>query len=363
MKVKKILAFIAALSMLSVTGVNAFAEESVTDETEAVVATTAELTTEETSETEVIEENTESEEDSEIQEENEEESESDGEDTEVESNIVGDSNTDEESKASVNTIISLDNTKKTFTIGDETFTASVLNTFRTLTIVNSKGEAFLKDLWDGDQVTESASLSVNGNIITISEYDSEGRLRRERSIEYNSSTGKFGELIYNNGGNMDDPYYFDIDDISFYAEFVPYNEIPSNAPHGSEYITIYFADGTKTNIQNEFVYLDKLMTNGYPYCTGTHISVSGNKLTIRYVDASQDASKDILKTYTFDKASNSFILQGTEGKPSDNNSTESSTNNTTANSPATGDTMAIPAVAGSAIIVLGAVICVSKKKK
>ncbi len=70
--------------------------------------------------------------------------------------------------------------------------------------------------------------------------------------------------------------------------------------------------------------------------------------------------------YTFEISvnidENGNIVTGSTGG-NNSGTSNNSTSNTTANSPATSDTMAIPAVAGSAALVLGAVICVSKKRK
>ena len=92
----------------------------------------------------------------------------------------------------------------------------------------------------------------------------------------------------------------------------------------------------------------------------TFIKSNGDYLTITVYDF----EKGIIgasTNYVFDSASNNFVVGKTLNGGSQGGSAGSS--GTVTNSPATSDSMSVPAVAASAIVVMGSVIYVSKKRK
>ncbi len=189
---------------------------------------------------------------------------------------------------------------ETFTIGDESFNASIKD--YKLKIYNDRGLAFEKDI-SIFQMIESIALSVEGNTLNIKEYDNSSRLINYYNVEYNSSTGKFGDI--DNVGS--DSYSFNFQGVSFYATI---ERVLKNTDQYN-YLSIYFSDGTPTNIKDELVYVEYDRTGGGAgYEPVTYISVSGDTLTIRRIFEPNNPSKDILTTYTFDKASNTFVKSG-----------------------------------------------------
>ena len=201
---------------------------------------------------------------------------------------------------------------ETFTIGDESFTASI--DFNNLQVSNSSGVVFETTLF-GFLVSDIkyVTLSVNGNTLNIKSYDSSDRLLHDNYVEYNPSTGKFGDIEYSNSYEK---YSFDFQGMSFYAVITRETKERISAEGWTEYdqynyLSINFADGTPTNIQNELVWVEYGMTGGFEgYEILSYISTSDDTLTIRRIVDSDDSSQDILTTYVFDKEANDFVLSG-----------------------------------------------------
>lgn len=200
---------------------------------------------------------------------------------------------------------------ETFTIGDESFTASIES--GVLKIYNDRSLAFEKQLYGIAPTTESVALSVNGNTLNIKEYDASGRLLHDNYVEYNPSTGKFGDIEYSNSYEK---YSFDFQGMSFYAVITRETKERISAEGWTEYdqynyLSINFADGTPTNIQNELVWVEYGRTGGFAgYEPASYIITLDDKLTIRRIVDSDDSSQDILTTYVFDKEANDFVLSG-----------------------------------------------------
>lgn len=190
---------------------------------------------------------------------------------------------------------------ETFTIGDESFTASIES--GVLKIYNDMGLAFEKQLSHMLPLTDSVALSVNGNTLNIKEYDASGRLLHDNNVEYNSSTGKFGDIDY----SQSDSYSFNFQGVSFYANIT--RKMIGDDQYN--YLSINFADGTPTSIQNEVVWVEYDRTGGFAgYNPESYIIISDDKLTIRRIIDPNDSSQDILTTYVFDKEANDFVLSG-----------------------------------------------------
>lgn len=96
-----------------------------------------------------------------------------------------------------------------------------------------------------------------------------------------------------------------------------------------------------------------IQPQNFNYTEGQKLSVTGK---VFFAHTAYHATNIVLDDCT-------ITLLGNTTDSNNNSSSNNSTGNTTANSPATSDSMSIPAVAGSAALVLGAVIYVSKKKK
>lgn len=200
---------------------------------------------------------------------------------------------------------------ETFTIGDESFTASIES--GVLKIYNDMGLAFEKQLSHMLPLTDSVALSVNGNTLNIKEYDASGRLLHDNYVEYNPSTGKFGDIEYSNSYEK---YSFDFQGMSFYAVITRETKERISAEGWTEfdqynYLSIYFSDDTPTSIQNKLVWVEYGRTGGFEgYEILSYISTSDDTLTIRRIVDSDDSSQDILTTYVFDKEANDFVLSG-----------------------------------------------------
>ncbi len=182
---------------------------------------------------------------------------------------------------------------------------------------------------------------------------------------------------------------FELDGVAFYAQrMYEYKERVSGdlvEYDKYDYVSIFLADGTPTNIQEEFVFVEPGCTGGWAgYSISDYVSVSGNNLVITH-----KGDSDVSITYTYDKLTNKFVEASTITTTTSKTTTTTTTKTTTttikststtdtsdttgetsgsttggtANSPITADKMVIPAIAGSAALVLGAVICISKKRK
>jgi len=199
---------------------------------------------------------------------------------------------------------------ETFTIGDESFNASIEG--YKLKIYNDRGLAFEKDIDITPPGIESIALSVNGNILNIKEYGDVGRLLHDYNVEYNSSTGKFGKIDYSQSDN----YSFTFQGVSFYAVKTRETKERISAEGWTEYdqynyLSIYFSDGTPTSIQNELVWIEYGRTGGFAgYSPSAHISISGDKLIIHRIIEPGNPSKDILTTYVLDKSTNNLVKSG-----------------------------------------------------
>lgn len=314
MKTKKIIAavfaFAIAAANLSATAfaaeetpTEAATEAAATDVTEISKATeTAESTetteTTETSETTVTEKETEN-------------------NTETDENAETTTEPEEVDGAANDTTITEDapvfiKNGETFTIGDESFTASI--DFNNLQVSNSSGVVFETTLF-GFLVSDIkyVTLSVNGNTLNIKSYDSSDRLLHDNYVEYNPSTGKFGDIEYSNSYEK---YSFDFQGMSFYAVITRETKERISAEGWTEfdqynYLSIYFSDDTPTSIQNKLVWVEYGRTGGFEgYEILSYISTSDDTLTIRRIVDSDDSSQDILTTYVFDKEANDFVLSG-----------------------------------------------------
>lgn len=314
MKTKKIIAavfaFAIAAANLSATAfaaeetpTEAATEAAATDVTEISEATeTAESTetteTTETSETTVTEKETEN-------------------NTETDENAETTTEPEEVDGAANDTTITEDapvfiKNGETFTIGDESFTASI--DFNNLQVSNSSGVVFETTLF-GFLVSDIkyVTLSVNGNTLNIKSYDSSDRLLHDNYVEYNPSTGKFGDIEYSNSYEK---YSFDFQGMSFYAVITRETKERISAEGWTEfdqynYLSIYFSDDTPTSIQNKLVWVEYGRTGGFEgYEILSYISTSDDTLTIRRIVDSDDSSQDILTTYVFDKEANDFVLSG-----------------------------------------------------
>lgn len=199
---------------------------------------------------------------------------------------------------------------ETFTIGDESFNASIEG--YKLKIYNDRGLAFEKDIDITPPGIESIALSANGNILNIKEYGDVGRLLHDYNVEYNSSTGKFGKIDYSQSDN----YSFTFQGVSFYAVKTRETKERISAEGWTEYdqynyLSIYFSDGTPTSIQNELVWIEYGRTGGFAgYSPSAHISISGDKLIIHRIIEPGNPSKDILTTYVLDKSTNNLVKSG-----------------------------------------------------
>lgn len=255
----------------------------------------------------------------------------------------------------------------TFTIGDESFTASIED--HKLKIYNSKGSlAFSKDIYNFPPEVKSVALSVNGNALTVSEYDDYNRLLYKNVYEYNAANDNFAEDkdAHDNGNKWN----FSFAGKSFTAvKTRETKERPSSQRDWMEYdqynyLSINFADGTPTSIQNELVWVEYDRTGGFGgYGILPHIIIEGDKLTVRRIIDSVDSSKDTLTTYTFDEASNNFVKSGSTQNSTNNPGNNSNGNKTAASSsPDTSDSPALPAVLAATLIV-GSAVVVSVKNK
>ena len=287
MKTKRIIAAVFAFAIAAANfSVTAFAaeEEIQTDvSTEATVETAATETTVETTATDVTET-------TEAAEEN----------TETTTETVEDENTDEDTTIIEDVIEPSLISGETFTIGDESFNASIES--GVLKIYNDRGLAFEKRLYGILPLTESIALRVvDGNILNIKEYGDGGdRLLHDYYVEYNSSTGKFGDIDNSQSEN----YSFNFQGVSFYANIT--RKMIGDDQYN--YLSINFADGNPTSIQNEVVWIEYGRTGGFGgYSPSAYITISGDQLIIHRIMESGNPSKDILTTYVLDKDTNKLV--------------------------------------------------------
>ena len=284
MKTKRIIAAVFAFAIAAANfSVTAFAaeEEIQTDvSTEATVETAATETTVETTATDVTET-------TEAAEEN----------TETTTEAVEDDSISEEDTTITKSVSILSG--ETFTIGSESFTASIED--YKLKIYNDRGLAFEKNIYDISPATESIALSVDGNILNIKEYGDGGdRLLHDYYVEYNSSTGKFGDIDYSQSEN----YSFNFQGVSFYANIT--REMIGGDQYN--YLSINFADGNPTSIQNEVVWVEYDRTGGFGgYSPSAYITISGDQLIIHRITEPGNPSKDILTAYVLDKDTNKLV--------------------------------------------------------
>ena len=220
--------------------------------------------------------------------------------TETTTETVEDENTDEDTTIIEDVIEPSLISGETFTIGDESFTASIED--YKLKIYNDRGLAFEKNISHFSMI-ESIALRVDGNTLNIKEYDDSSRLIYDYNVKYNSSTGKFGDI--NNDGS--ESYSFNFQGVSFYANIT--RKMIGDDQYN--YLSIYFAGGNPTSIQNEVVWIEYDRTGGFAgYGPATYINFSGDKLTISRIIDPYDSSKDILTTYVLDKETNNLVKSG-----------------------------------------------------
>lgn len=565
MKMKRTLAFIAALSMLSATGVTAFAEEAAVTEIESsAVEMTTEESTEATEVTDVTEETVTTETSETAAVEGDVEEDVITEDAEVTQQMLHDKfvsecgsdfifvdetfmdingvpsamiKVEDPSKTTVDTyLVTMDNVKllnsvvkggmgsaatyKSFTCDGQEFLAEFVKTMSdagfisyitiykcenngSLNATNIKGKqihlAAYRDVgngtfdWVGDRnITVDQCISNDSNSITLNYEDNRENTSKTVVYEYDKSTNSFVEP----GSKPVTPENPDENDIKSAnvtigdKKFIiktQSGEVQGDYYPVKMYLSIYFEDGTATNLQNIIVNEDvSFGGDGHDnaYNVNNYFTISNNIITIKskvagdtnyffdkvtnkFVEATSIPEPPDEKTFTVEipytyfnvvgsNTSDTFngdlrksmqaisvkitdcsngeikslnggcsvcdeneylesitvenvkpgklVIKGTgadarssddgshvnagyyvgqnwytfeisvnidengnivTGSTGGNNSgtSNNSTGNTTANSPATSDSMSIPAVAGSAALVLGAVIYVSKKKK
>ena len=283
MKTKRIIAAVFAFAIAAANfSVTAFAaeEEIQTDVSTEAVSTETTVETTATDVTEVSEES-----------------------SETTTETVEDENTDEDTTITKDNIQATIISGETFTIGDESFTASINGI--NLEIYNSKGSlAFSTSLVYYSDI--SIELSVNGNILTITQYDDCDRLENTASFEYNADTGLFGN-------EKDNSIYSNYTECDFEFAGKSLKAVRTSKRVASDvyyYLSIYFSDGTPTNIQNELVDCVEGQTTGYTRSVMSYIIIEDDTLTIRRIIDSQDSSKDILTAYVLDKDTNKLVKSG-----------------------------------------------------
>jgi len=280
-----------------------------------------------------------------------------------------------------------------FTIGNESFYTEVNGNYIVIYKITDKDSATKVgefSAWESNEFWDSLSYKVYGNeLVVIAHFGDDEQVAQ--SLLYDSSTGTF--KVYFEKEYDTKKENFSLSGVSFTA-VLTYGELEKFEDRyvTPAYLTIYYSDGTITNIKD--VLVSKDISNGGAFATAyaenvnNFFKVSDDKLIIQYRKMSGVDSVD--STYVYDKTTNSFIepcmtTTTTTTKVTTTNSntttttttkatiatntsdttgeTSGSTTNGTANSPITADKMVIPAIAGSAALVLGAVIYVSKKRK
>jgi len=363
MKIKKALAFIAAFSMLSVTGVNAFAEEKLSAYKNSGIITLG--------------------------------------------TAMGFADSKEFSCDNYNFVAELTSNPGGLVVDKYITIYKYENDgSKTETNISGKNVCTLRN-GENPGLEENFSLdyilSINDNSISINstfypwEYD-EAQYESVNYV-YDESTNSFVEpgsittpttttttTSLMEGIKVDEKVKnFELDGVAFYAQrMYEYKERVSGKLveyDKYDYVSIFLADGTPTNIQEEFVFVEPGCTGGWAgYSISDYVSISGNNLVITH-----KGDSDLSITYTYDKLTNKFVKASTVTTNTSKTTTTTittttkatittntsnttgkasgSTTNGTANSPITADKMLIPAVAGSAALVLGAVIYVTKKRK
>lgn len=279
MKMKRTLAFIAALSMLSATGVTAFAEEAAVTEIESsAVEMTTEESTEATEVTDVTEETVTT-----------ETSETAAVEGDVEEDVIANA-------------IDAD-----FTIGDESFYTEV-----------SGSDLIIYKITDKDSATQVGKFSLDGLANKIDHYEVYGNQLvvvcyvddkiATVNYYYDSTTGEFrygtksDNLEYNARKQK-----FELNGVSFIAELES-DVSPTNPNMSALYLSIYFEDGTATNLQNILVVPTYAAGNTQGEAVTTNVNnyftISGDNLNVysEYTDTSA--------SYVFDKAANKFVESG-----------------------------------------------------
>lgn len=273
MKMKKVLAFIAAVSMLSVTGVNAFAEEAVV--TDEVVATE------------------DMEEDAEVVE------------TEIEAT---------EESAAVEGVIEEDvittAVDADFTIGDESFYTEVDSFYVVIYKITDKGSAIEVGRVELDSLVSNVDhYEVYGNQLVIVCYVN----NRVATVDcyYDSVTGEFRYV--NDTDNVEynaRKQAFELNGVSFIAEL---SNGQSSENGGALNLSVYFEDGTATNLQDVQVIKDyiagDMQGSAVVHNVNNYFTVSRDNLIV-YNEDGMTGSR-ISKSYTFDKSTNSFVESST----------------------------------------------------
>ncbi|MGN0630200.1 MAG: leucine-rich repeat protein, partial [Ruminococcus sp.] len=193
-----------------------------------------------------------------------------------------------------------------FTIGNDSFEAYMTDS---LDIYNSRGLALsFSFMYDTGIHSEYVSLSALGNTLTVKGYDYSERLVGIAKFEYDSATGKFGKADLSDC----ERYYFSVNGDSFYAEIT--KEYEKRDVYGNtesdqyNYLNVFFADGTSTNIQNKLVWIEYDRTGGFAgYFPYSFIDVTGSVLKIRRIEDSQTDIYDVITSYRYDKSGRNFI--------------------------------------------------------
>ncbi len=285
MKIKKALAFIAAFSMLSVTGVTAFAEEAAVTEIES---SAVEITTEAATEaTEVTEETVTT-----------ETSETATVDGDIEETVIANA-------------IDAD-----FTIGDESFYTKVDSYY----IVIYK-------ITDKDSATEVGRIELDALINTVDHYEVygnqlvvvcyvNGKIATVESY-YDSATGKF-RYVNSDTDNLDyssRKQVFELNGISFVADLQNGKSSSTNGYSGAQLnLSINFSNGTATNLQNVPVLEDftagDLQGSAIVYNVNNYFKISGDNLIIYYEN--EYTGQSTSTSYVFDKTANKFVEAGSK---------------------------------------------------
>ncbi len=341
MKMRKMLAFVAVLAMAGATGVNAFAEEAVT-ETSAELA--AEAQTETVTEAEAG--------------------------TSAAETLMGTETDNNGENAAVEGIIEEDVITKAydadFTIGEDSFFTKIDSYYIVIYKITDKDSAVQVGKIELDSLINYVDhYEVYGNQLVVVCYADDGAIATV-DYYYDSATGEFHYVKDTDNVEYDKrKQQFELNGVSFIAELL---NVETTENGLTLELSVYFEDGTATNLQNVQVNKDvmagDLAGEAFTYNVNNYFTVSGDNLIVYHEDK-MNANRTST-TYIFNKATSSFIESGTDSDSSGNTVTDSaagSTANSTANSPSTGDTMSIPAAAGSAAVVLGAVIYVSRKRR
>ena len=385
MKIKKALAFIAALSMLSVTGVNAFAEEAAVTEIES---SSVEMTTEES--TEATEETVTTETSETAAVDGDIENDVITKDAEVTQQMLHDKfvsecgsdfifvdetfmdingvpsaiiKVEDPSKTTVDTyLVTMDNVKllnsvvkggmgsaatyKSFTCDGQEFLAEFVKTMSdagfisyitiykcenngSLNATNIKGEqihlAAYRDVgngtfdWVGDRnITVDQCISNDSNSITLKYENNRENTSKTVVYEYDKSTNSFVEpgskpvTPENPDENDTTSANVTIGDKKFIIK-IQSGEVQGDYYPVKMYLSIYFEDGTATNLQN--IIVNEGVTFGEAdhhnaYNVNNYFSITNNIITIQSKVAGDT-------NYFFDKVTNKFVEATSIPEPPD----------------------------------------------